>query len=643
MTDDEAYQLLGMSQPAAQPMTDEEAMRLLGITGELKEAPGPGSISSGMRRKFSSQAVGAQQIGSNIARMLSGEIGAPYSDYRLGVNEEGRRLAHEDKNAGPIDKLGGLLAGGLEMAAIPVPAAALPRMGVNAAIGAGYEALEPQTNPMKMASGALLNAVLPEGAGLLAGVLKGGWSLGKGLLNPQYAAAREAARELTGRGVKLPKMAPSIGDRAMPVDMGPPTPEFARVPGIQPTVAMLTDDPALKLLEQNARVRAGDLFKPRDMSNQRAVYDALSARALPDNEAAVMTDALNQQTGSMREVAFDNIRKVAGAERKAADDQAVANAIADMRERKILPGTRITPEITIKEPDVTPSFAVPLSEKVGKMVTGVTDRAKKSTGLLSSLTQRAMTPRGSEPLDPNDLYNLKKDLSGLIENKSIAPDEMTVAARAARPQVMGLLKSIDAGLDAASGGAYQQYLSAHQAGMKPIEEGRAFQDVLDSFETAPKLDTSGIPAITPAALRRAADRETFGLLGKSGYQDKLSPQGRMTMDDAIKVMDRLESARAGVVASGGSPTAPYLSGLLRMGMPGQGGGAIATAVNMAQALGRTRGAHALDRAMLDPAELQSVLDVYHSMAESPAKRELGAALQRSLKVLPLEALNAGSQ
>jgi hypothetical protein len=207
--------------------------------------------------------------------------------------------------------------------------------------------------------------------------------------------------------------------------------------------------------------------------------------------------------------------------------------------------------------------------------------------------------------DPEDIYKARKELKDSLKMGGLSVDELSNAAKANRRMTMDVTGKMDKALDESSGGAFSKYLATHGEGMKPIEEGRAFQNILDKFDANPRILGTSQPQVTPYALRKAVEKETWKDLGKSGFVDKLSEGGRKKVEDAVSVMDAIEKAKKGIVSTTGSPTAPFLMSLANKF---QGGSTAYKVLSLLADLGESRGQKLLDEALLNPENLQPLLD-----------------------------------
>lgn len=572
---------------AAEKAGDYETAKLFAQKlGALSKAsskpllPDMGSLSEGAKLRLSKQLVGAQQIGSDIGRMVSGEMGQPYSPYRQSIQKRGEELIQRGKNAPPLTQAGDIGMMALESMAIPYGAVSTAgRVGLNALLGGAQTGLQPYSDPAQRAQetavGALGGAVLPEVLGPMTRGLSGIARYTKGIVSPRYGAIREIERE-TG-GAQLPsELSSAYGNAPPPGQAGPTLPPFGRVPGVRPTVGMITDDPRLLELEMNARNRAPAGFMQRDLENQQAIIAGLEQRALTGAEEAEAMQALNAETGALREGALQTARR----------SPTIFEMTAPLTE---------TMEAMRTRPGEVGRASLPLQTIVSK-----TEKSALGGG----------AGRGYDMPDPSDLYAARKQIDDALRGMAGQNDELANAIKSNRKGALELKSAIDEGLNLASQGQWDQYLQTYVTKIKPIEEGRAFADVLDMFKNAPVIPGTTIRSITPYKMRKAASDVTTKEMGTQEI-DRLSPSGRGFLDDAAMAMSALENAQKGARATSGSQTATYLTSLMKSGLV-PSGGKTASVLNLLDVLGRSRGATALDEALRNPEEFQQLLNAYHS-------------------------------
>lgn len=567
----------------------------------------PGSLREGVGLNLDSKVIGAQQIGSDIGRAVSGEIGQPYSSYRQDVNQRGRELEAKTKDMAPLTSAGYHGTDMLLYGATPVPEARAARIAANAAVPAALNALRPYEDggerigdSIKIgATGAILPEMLPyafKGAQRLGAGVGGGMDVVRGIVDPRKGAQRELRREIGKEGFDLPASFGKSIHNPPPEYPGPILPEFGRVPGIKPTVGMLTDDPALLSLEMNARNRSSADFLQRDIDNKKAIVEGLIKRGYNREQADRLVTQLNESTGKMREAAYKKIVR--------------SGALDEMN--------------------------APLEIVLNKVKTGEGSRASEKSQTLVRAVEDALGRTEGNP-QPADLYQIRKDLNDALARKGQSSDKFDNAAKGQRRTVKQLTNAIDAGMQKASEGEWMNYLQAHRRGMQDIEGKRALGNIVADFEGRNNIlpGGEGYPDITPAKLRQLNQNLTYQELG-SRLEDKLGPHDRGFLTDAIDTMNAMERAKKGSVAINGSPTGTFISELMKSGLV-PGSGKIATAINFADALGRSRGARYLDEALLDPEKFQELL----SATQGGKGGLTGMLMKRSLDKVPESIKRAG--
>jgi hypothetical protein len=412
-------------------------------------------------------------------------------------------------------------------------------------------------NPDDVGTGAAIGAALPP---LAKGVSVVGENIGA-LFQGDKNAAKQIIKQLDG---EIPVNAPTV-------------PQFQNIPDVKPTAGMITNDPALLKLEMNARNRnKGGQFFERDAQNTGAMYNSIQKNAISDLDANKLQDVLNAQTGQLRDEAFQKARE---------------NPV--YREQL----TQYFDELA-NTPGIRNSEAMPLIERGGKALIMEPEQG------LNIFSEKMVSNA-----DPEDIYTFRKLLSDKLNLKTISPDELDNAIKARRELSVDMIEQIDAGLNKSSGRPWSRYLKAHQEGMKPITEGRAFQNILDRFANNKRVFGSDVPQVTPQAFRKAVDDETFVNMGKKGYVSNVSDEARAKLAEALKVMNGIEQARSGVVAVNGSPTASYANSLLEQGANMATGSRLpAMLYKLFDSAAVTRGQKVLDDALLNPEKLQGLLN-----------------------------------
>lgn len=576
-----------------------------------------GSMPEGVRLHLKRQAVGGQQIGSDIGRFVSGEMGQEYSPYRKELERRRLELEKETKEAPLGTRLGDIGAGVLEFGAIPMPikGGTLSRMLWNATTGAGFGALEPQESGYKRGiaagEGAMMGAFVPE---ILSKIPSVGAGI-RGMVSPGYAGSRYMSREFPG--MNLPE---EVGGRwsnvpqesklsevpegfmyESPERVGPvPEPFFSS--GVKPTVGYVTNNPELRQLETLQRLKPGSKlqFSARDLENQLAVQRGVQERSITQAEENAAKAQLNRVTGPMREKAYEDIRTLG------MQDEAAQPLREEIERIKTAEGTRANPN------------ARKIALETEKYGLGV-GHPEFPEGY----------PGGPAP---EDLYQARKSINDSLKKTGINLSDRDIATQSARVEAMAMKEAIDQGMNFASAGSWQKYLDEYIKGIAPITEGRAFRSILDLARNVKKLPGEDVRPITPYMMRRGASDLTTQEMGKETI-DLLSPQNRRFANEAADALDAMENAQIGVRGTAGSPTAEFGSLLanevVNRAAAGTPGGKLA--LDLVAMLGQSRGSRILNEALLDPNKMQGLLRMYH---QGQAPTWLGEAASRAGAYVP---------
>ena len=324
---------------------------------------------------------------------------------------------------------------------------------------------------------------------------------------------------------KIAEMAKSLsGSVASASDIASSVGKFPS--GIKPTAAMVTTNPDIADLETLARLTNKSEFFNQDSLNKTVIAGLLKSKSMPKVVADARLAALNSQTTPIRESAVD-LARTAG----------------------------------------TKQYAGPLRELIASLKSSPGTRYSKSVKKLTTGAEPFLSKKAK--IDPLDIYAYRKELGDALNNtKTLTMDEMANAARNSTREATLLKQATDQGLNDASKGTWQQYINTHRQGMIPINEGQAWDKVLQKFDIAPQL-SEGVPNIGPGALRRAILAKTYS---KSG-RDLLTKAGRSEADKMINAMNALERAQSPRAALQGSQTTPLAIALAKkahkLSLPGE--------------------------------------------------------------------------
>jgi hypothetical protein len=548
-----------------------------------------GDLSSGIKRGLDKKLTGLQQVGSEVARIASGELGSDPSEYRRGVDEQARRLIAESKGAPMLERAGENVLDAVISTAIPLArgggsvGAIASRVGQNAATGGGLAFINPYESESDRANataqGALLGAAIPEGLGAITGAARG---VRSHVGNAQ--AARQMAKQLESKfgsptlSLEMPPTPAAVRGEAGANFTGPPQPRFGFVQGVEPTAAMLYQgNPQVMELEKVARSANAQPFYQRDIANTEAVADAIKGRSIDAPGLRDMKSALNAKTQPIKDTAL-----------RMASDPVLSKALGSATGRP--------------------------ADDVSKFVDSVYDLG--SEGQVARMAKQYLDETHATP---EDLYKLRKTINDKLKSSATGDLEAN-AIKDARRVSMGIKSAIDDALNDASGGLWSTYLKEHAKGEQSIGELKAFAKILGDMDTK-ALTPNGRPNITPAALRQSADRNTWTQLGELNYADKLSGEGRLMLSDAIDTLNAMEAAKTGVKAVTGSNTPGDLLSVAK-NVPLIRKGANVLDVLKNATSGQTR----LSNALLNPTrgDLERIIAEYERLGQ-PAPRWLRRA------------------
>ena len=391
---------------------------------------------------------------------------------------------------------------------------------------------------------------------------------------------------------------------------------YERLPGLKPTLAMVVPESQRSLLEFENYVRTKfgkTALAEADLYNNQVIRNAIADKALDPKDAALAMEALNAETGPLREKAFDLARQKTSEE--------IANPL--LRETSAI-RTRAG-ESGLASPE-----AQTLASEIERRALGpVSNKSVIGAGGLA-----IDIPVFARKVDPSNLYAARKRINDILGGAPGGNDELTNAVKANKNTAIGLKNAIDEALNHASSGEWDKYLTTYMEKIKPIEEGKAFQNVLSRFENAPRIPGTDIPKITPAALRKAAD-ETFKDVGAATVS-KISPESRLLLRDAERAMGAIENAQSGLTAASGSPSASRLYEMFRTA-PKAVQPVISAGLAAINILTKNKSQEIIVDALQNPENFQAIVDRYNKMNKVP----ISPAQAKGLQVL-LGSVGAGA-
>jgi hypothetical protein len=196
-----------------------------------------------------------------------------------------------------------MAAGQGAVGAIPVALSKLGKAAAGTFAGAAMGAA-PKEGLGEKAKGAAIGGSLGGIGEILAPAASTVGIWGKRAVSKNAAAVGQLDKELAG------KFTPSVMDS--PLDAPAPW-SYTALPGVKQTAGMLSNDQRILKLEQGARVRNVDgKFSERDIGNTKEVFDLLERKALSQQEREALRQKLNNDTGPLREAAFEKARQNGG-------------------------------------------------------------------------------------------------------------------------------------------------------------------------------------------------------------------------------------------------------------------------------------------------------------------------------------------
>lgn len=413
--------------------------------------------------------------------------------------------------------------GGMEAAA-PQAAATVARLGTGAA--AGDAAL----------AGALSGALQPVASDESRGLNVGLGAAGGAILPGVVAGAKKGIGALTRSGAgdrAASKLIDALGGQEGAQDA------VAAVRGYKPgafvsdvpmSVSEILQNPKIAGLERNSRMT----FK-EDWANLTAA------------QAESRYNALRDATGGA-----DDLTRLIDS-RAAATDPMRAKAL-----------TAAQKDLWFHEP-----VGLHLAELMSGEA-GADPAVKKIAGYVAGELDNGITPE--------KLYRVRKVLADRLAGPAAIGDEMSAAAKAAQADTLGIIKSIDASLDKASGGKWSPYMERYAQESKPVTSAKAQQGIRDIFEREGAAMTAGlsgsVPEITGRRLGAAIDKTGSNAFGDTldyGTRDALAQ-----LQENIGRSELLQKLLKNTGTAGGGSNSPMdlMSNVVAQNRISRGGQAI---------------------------------------------------------------------
>ena len=504
-----------------------------------------------------------------------------YSAPTLPPGQKGTQQEIEDvkmiRGATPMTSLGGILG---DVGSY----GALPTRGISMATGGrGMISRPAQMADVSATSAATQALTSPENRlqaatyGSLAGVMPGAGSAVQRALPQGMGGVSKPQIE----GEALLRQFGNESDDLIRALKG----EYAPVPGVSGSAAVITKDPRLQVLETGSRTGQGQMWMPFDKANEEARFNALMRAAGTQAERDALAAERDRVTGSMREGAFREATTTP-------DTLSMAPSIDKMR------------------------------QTVNELRTGE-QRPNPAVQKVTSYVERELfNPQGTTP---QQLYTVRKVLTGQL--KTGANEEIGAAAAVSRKETMQLVNQIDDTLNSLSGGKWSNYLQKYGDMSKELSSKTALQNAIDDMTI--NLAQGRVP---PALSGKTGEQTLSRVVNKYALEnfgaktiDQLTPDNRRLIEALKDDLARTAGAM-NARATGGPGTAQYqAANKYQQGLAGQlvraGAGAVAggpvggIAANVAgdlvsTALARSgdEGAQILARLLQDPRYMAAMLE-----------------------------------
>ena len=379
--------------------------------------------------------------------------------------------------------------------------------------------------------------------------------------------------------------------------------EYAPVPGVSGSAAVITKDPRLQVLETGSRTGQGQMWMPFDKANEEARFNALMRAAGTQAERDALIAERKSVTGPMREGAFT---------------EASAN----------------TDTLSVR-----PVFER-MRKTINNLKTGEQRPNPNIQTLVPYLEKQLFNPQGTTP---QQLYTVRKVLKGEI--KAGSNNDIGAAAAVTRKETENIVNQIDEALDSLSSGQWSDYLKKYGDMSKEISSKTALQNAIDDMTI--NLAQGRVP---PALSGKTGEQTLSRVVNKYALEnfgaktiDQLTPENRRLIEALKDDLARTAGAM-NARATGGPGTAQYnAANKYQQGLAGQlvksGAGAVVggpvggIAANVAgdlvsTALARSgdEGAQILARLLQDPRYMAAMLEkARQSQRQLNVAGQLGAA------------------
>lgn len=289
------------------------------------------------------------------------------------------------------------------------------------------------------------------------------------------------------------------------------------VPGSAPTLPQVARDPGL--------AAADNAVRGLDTRN------AIGGRLSQQNDARMQV--------------FD---RMAGDEGTLAQATAKRDATYDQLAR---------PAFANKSP-VDPTAALTKIDEITRSRAGVRTIVKQAMGEARSRIEGIINSGTHDPTDPQNLYEVRKDLADLRDGK-YNTDKSDY--RLAKGEIADVIKSLDAVIESGAPG-YTDYLKLYSKRSIPLDQLEALQTIRSKAVLATTDQVTGQPVLSNAKFQTLLSNNLdrgLNLRGRGAGAAKLSQNQIANLDRIAADLDRASAPSAGTVKVPGSDTFKNLS------------------------------------------------------------------------------------
>lgn len=207
---------------------------------------------------------------------------------------------------------------------------------------------------------------------------------------------------------------------------------------------------------------------------------------------------------------------------------------------------------------VDPTSALTKIDEITRSRAGVRTIVKQAMGEARSRIESIINSGTHDPTDPQNLYEVRKDLADLRDGK-YNTDKSDY--RLAKGEIAAVIKSLDAVIESGAPG-YTDYLKLYSKRSIPLDQLEALQTIRSKAVLATTDQVTGQPVLSNAKFQTLLSNNLdrgLNLRGRGPGDAKLSRNQIANLDRIAADLDRGSAPQAGTVKVPGSDTFKNLS------------------------------------------------------------------------------------